>query len=79
MSSPIFQQYQQKPDFMSMLNQLKQNPAAMLASRYNIPQGMTDPNEILQYLLSTGQVSQDQVNKIMQMRNDPRFRQFINN
>ena len=77
MSSPIFQQYQQKPDFMSMLNQLKQNPAAMLASRYNVPQGMTDPNEILQYLLSTGQVSQDQVNKIMQMRNDPRFQQFM--
>lgn len=79
MSSPIFQQFQQKPDFMSMLNQLKQNPAAMLASRYNIPQGMTDPNEILQYLLSTGQVSQDQVNRIMQMRSDPRFRQFMNN
>ena len=79
MSSPIFQQYQQKPDFMSMLAQLKQNPAAMLASRYNIPQGMTDPNEILQYLLSTGQVSQGQVNQIMQMRNDPRFQQFMHN
>ena len=77
MSSPIFQQFQQKPDFMTMLAQLKQNPAAMLASRYNVPQGMTDPNEILQHLLSTGQVSQGQVNQIMQMRNDPRFQQFM--
>jgi len=68
MSSPIFQQYQQKPDLMTMLSQLKQNPAAMLSAKYSVPQGMTDPNEILQHLLTTGQVSQDQVNKLMQMR-----------
>ena len=49
----------------------------MLSTKYNVPQGMTDPNEILQHLLTTGQVSQDQVNKIMQMRNDPRFQQFM--
>ena len=76
MSSPIFQQYQQKQDLPTMLNQLKQNPVAILSSRFNIPQGMTDPNEILQHLLTTGQVTQDQVNRIMQMRNDPRLRQF---
>ncbi|MBR2248060.1 MAG: hypothetical protein IJ880_13745 [Bacilli bacterium] len=68
MSSPIFQQYQQKPDLMTMLSQLKQNPAAMLSAKYSVPQGMTDPNEILQHLLTTGQVSQDQVNRLMQMR-----------
>lgn len=68
MSSPIFQQYQQKPDLMTALSQLKQNPSAVLGQRFNIPQDMTDPNEILQHLLTTGQVSQDQVNKLMQMR-----------
>lgn len=68
MSSPIFQQFQQKPDLMTMLSQLKQNPAAMLSAKYSVPQGMTDPNEILQHLLTTGQVSQDQVNRLMQMR-----------
>ena len=77
MSSPIFQQFQDRPNFMTMLNQLKQNPAGMLASRFNVPQGMTDPNEILQHLLSTGQVTQGQVNQVMQMRNDPRFQQFM--
>ena len=77
MSSPIFQQYQQRPNLFTMLSQLKQDPVAMLSTKYNVPQGMTDPNEILQHLLTTGQVSQDQVNKIMQMRNDPRFQQFI--
>jgi hypothetical protein len=60
-----------------MLSQLKQDPVAMLSTKYSVPQGMTDPNEILQHLLTTGQVSQDQVNRIMQMRNDPRLQQFM--
>lgn len=77
MPSPIFQQYQQRQDLFTMLAQLKQNPVAMLSMKYNIPQNLTDPNEILQHLLSTGQVSQDQVNQIMQMRNDPRLQQII--
>lgn len=77
MPSPIFQQYQQRQDLFAMLSQLKQNPVAMLSTKYDIPQNMTDPNEILQHLLTTGQVSQDQVNKIMQMRNDPRLQQII--
>lgn len=68
MSSPIFQQFQQRPNIFSMLSQLKQNPSAMLSAKYNVPQGMTDPNEILQHLLTTGQVTQDQVNRIMQMQ-----------
>lgn len=77
MSSPIFQQYQQRPDLLSTLMQLKQNPVAVLSQRFNVPQNMTDPNEIIQHLLTTGQVSQDQVNQIMQMRNDPRLQQFM--
>lgn len=78
MSSPIFnQQNQQRPNFMSALNQLKQNPAQILGMKYNIPQGMTNPEEILQHLLTTGQVTQGQVNQVMQMRNDPRMQQLI--
>lgn len=69
MSSPIFQQFQQRPNMFTMLSQLKQNPVAMLSTKYSVPQGMTNPNEILQHLLTTGQVSQDQVNRIMQMQN----------
>lgn len=46
MPSPIFnQQNQQRPNFMSALNQLKQNPAQILGMKYNIPQGMTNPEE----------------------------------
>lgn len=79
MSSPIYQQFKPNNNFMSMLNQYKQNPMAMLSKRYNIPQNMNDPNEILQHLLNSGQVSQAQVNKVMQMKNDPQFRHLISN
>ena len=79
MPSPIFnQQNQQRPSLMSALNQLKQNPAQILGTKYNIPQGMTNPEEILQHLLTTGQVTQGQVNQVMQMRNDPRMQQLFN-
>lgn len=57
-----------------MVNQIKQNPIAMLSQRFNIPQNMNDPNQIIQHLLNTGQVSQQQVNQAMQMRNHPMFK-----
>ena len=60
-----------------MYNQLKSNPVGMLSQRFNIPQNLNDPNEIIQHLLNTGQVSQSQVNQAMQMRNDPRFRNMF--
>lgn len=61
-------------NIVEMANQFKQNPLAMLSQRYNIPQGMNNPNEIIQHLLNTGQVSQAQVNNAMQMRNNPMFK-----
>ena len=57
-----------------MLNQLKQNPMAVLSQRFNIPQNLNDPNQIIQHLLNTGQVTQQQVNNAMQMRNHPMFK-----
>jgi len=71
------QQNQNNP-LMALL-QLKQNPQAALANRFNIPQNMTNPNDILQYLLNTNQVSQQQVNAVMQQLNNPQIRNlFIN-
>ena len=77
MSSPLYQQFQPQNNFLSTLNQFKQNPVAMLSRKYNIPQDMNDPNQILQYLLNSGQVSQEQVNRIMQMKNNPQFQKLI--
>ena len=57
-----------------MVNQFRQNPMMMLSQKYNIPKDMSDPNAIIQHLLNTNQVSQQQVNHAMQMRNHPMFK-----
>lgn len=80
MPSPIYQQFQQSQpqnNFLTMLSQFKQNPIAALSQRFNIPQNMNDPNQILQHLLNTNQVSQDQVNRVMQMQNNPQIQQLL--
>lgn len=53
---------------MAMYQQFRQNPMAMLSRRFNVPSNLNDPNEIIQYLLNTNQVTQSQVNSAMQMR-----------
>ena len=77
MSSPLYQQFQPQNNLVSMLNQFKQNPVSMLSRKFNIPQNMNDPKQILQHLLNTHQVSQGQVDRIMQMRNDPQIQQLL--
>ena len=56
-------------EMASMVQQIRQDPVGMLSKRFNLPQNLPkDPNEIIQYLLNSGQVSQAQVNNAMQMR-----------
>ena len=52
-----------------MLRQVKSNPIQFLAQkRLNIPQSIAnDPNAILQHLVSSGQVTQSQINAAFQM------------
>lgn len=56
-------------NLMSMLQQFKANPMQMLMQRrMNVPQNIVnDPNAILNHLLQTGQISQQQVNQAYQM------------
>jgi len=65
-------------NMINMLTQLKNNPVGLLSQRYNIPQGMNNPNDIIQHLLNTGQVSQQQVNQAMQMKNNPMIQMLMN-
>lgn len=58
-------------NLLQMVSQFRQNPMQMLAQRYNIPQGINSPQDIIQHLLNTGQISQQQVNSAMQMKNNP--------
>ena len=55
---------------LGMLQQLKSNPLQFLMQRrMNIPQGMNlnDPNAITNYLLQTGQRTQQQLNQAYQI------------
>lgn len=57
-------------NMMGMLQQLKANPMQFLMQRrMNLPQGipMNDPQAILNHLVQTGQVSQQQLNQAYQM------------
>jgi len=48
---------------------MKQNPQKFLSQRFNIPENIgNDPQNILQHLLNSGQVSQSQINSAMQAR-----------
>ena len=76
MPSPVYQGFQQN-NFLTTLIQFKKNPMSVLTQRYNIPQNINDPNQILQHLLNTNQVSQEQVNRAMQMGNDPQIQQLL--
>ena len=57
------------PNMAQMLGQIKANPMQFLISRkLNVPQNIAnDPNAILNHLMQTGQVSQNQVNQAYQM------------
>lgn len=55
---------------LGMLQQFKANPMQMLMQRrMNLPQNvpMNDPDAILNHLLQTGQISQQQINNAYQM------------
>ena len=64
-------------NILNLFNQFKQNPIQMLSKRFNIPQNINNPNDIIQHLLNTNQVSQAQVNQAMQMRNNPMIKQLL--
>lgn len=53
---------------MAALNQLRGNPAEFLKqSGYTIPDGMSTPQDIINHLLSSGQVPQSRYTQALQM------------
>lgn len=61
-------------NFLQDLQQLRNNPIQFLMKRkFNVPQNIgNNPNNIAQYLLNTGQVSQEQYNQAAKLA-----RQFV--
>lgn len=58
--------------------QARQNPMNIISKRFNVPQDMQDPQQIVQHLLDSGQISQGQLNQTMQLSRNPQFKQFMN-
>ena len=65
--NPLYQMMNQNNP-LAMLDQIKKNPYEFLTSKgVNIPQGMNNPNQIIQHHMNTGQISQAQYNKAANM------------
>lgn len=64
-------------NIINMIMQARQNPMAVISQRFNIPQNIQKPQDMVQHLLDSGQISQAQLNQTMQMSHDPRFRQMM--
>ena len=71
MPNPLFNALgggSQMGNMMQMLQQLKSNPIAMLQrAGFNIPAGVSGPQQIIQHLTQTGQINQSQLNQAQQM------------
>jgi len=53
---------------MQMLMQLKANPIQFLQrAGLNVPSNLNDPNEIIQHLMNSGQISQERYNQARRM------------
>ena len=64
-------------DIMNLLQQIRQNPYQVLSQRFNLPQNLNNPTDIIQHLLNSGQVTQTQVNNATQMMNNPMVKRLF--
>lgn len=59
---------QQQMNPMQAIQQIKSNPAAMLKQAgMNVPDGMTDPQQIVNHLLQSGQVTNQRLQAAQRM------------
>ena len=53
---------------MALLSQLRQNPLGILRQKgFSIPNNISDPQAIIQHLMNSGQVSQQQLSQAQMM------------
>ena len=63
---PMQNMYQQQPGPQQMLQQLRANPVAYLRQAgMDVPDGMNDPQQIINHLLQSGQVSNQRLAQLM--------------
>lgn len=68
-------------NFIGQFQGFMKNPAQAVQQRLGIPQGMTDPDKMIQHMMSTGQLTQEQYNAARsaagRIQNNPMFRQMF--
>ena len=64
-------------NIINMILQARQNPMAIISQRFKIPQNIQNPQDMVQHLLDSGQITQEQLNGAMRMKNNPQLRQFM--
>lgn len=64
-------------NMIQAIMQARQNPMAIISQRFQIPQNIQNPQDMIQHLLDSGQITQDQLNKTMQMSRNPQFKNIM--
>lgn len=57
-------------NIFSVYQQFMQNPIQMVSKKYSLPEGISKPDDIINHLVKSGQVSQGQIDSI---KNNPMF------
>ena len=68
-------------NLFQMVMQARSNPMAIISQRFNIPQNIQKPQDMVQHLLDSGQITKDpetqeQLNQTMQMSRSPQFKKM---
>ena len=65
--------FQTMGNMVNMMNQFQANPSKFLSQKYNVPNDVKDPEKLIQHLLDTNQVTQEQIDGI---KNNPMIQLF---
>ena len=67
MANPLFSALGGGNNMTQMLNELKQNALGMLQKTgFNVPANINNPQDIVMYLIQSGQINQNQLNQAQQ-------------
>lgn len=68
MSNPLVSGMPNRPNPMQMLQQLKSDPLGTLKKAgYNVPSDVSNPQAIIQHLMNSRQITQQQLTRAQQM------------
>lgn len=68
MNNPLVNNMPQQMNPMQMLQQLRRNPMEFIKKAgFTVPENLDNPNDIIQHLMNTGQISQQRYDQAVKM------------